>query len=76
MNILQVNESDPKKSSSKLYRNFLNEIANDETNINIEIFNECFKHQNSSCFVKDSCNGDTKIYEKIVNNVNDSLIDL
>ena len=45
---LTSEQSDPKKSSSKLYRNFLNEIANDETNINTEIFNQCCKHQNSS----------------------------
>ena len=61
---------------SKLHGNFLNKITNDETNINTEIFNERFKYQNSSCLVKDSYNGNTNIYEEVVNNVKYSLIDL
>ena len=84
MNILQVNQSDTpkptkdqtKKPSSKLHGNFLNKITNDETDINTEIFNERFKYQNSSCLVKDSYNGNTNIYEEVVNNVKYSLIDL
>ena len=32
------------KSSLKLYENFSNKIANDETNMNTEIFNEYFKY--------------------------------
>ena len=63
-----------KKASSKLHGNFLNKIANDETNINTEILNERFKYQNSSYLVKDSYNGNTN--EEVVNNVKYSLIDL
>ena len=59
-----------------MHETFFNKTANNETNINTAIFNEHFKYQNTPFLVKDLYNVNRTIDEKVVNNVNDSLIDL
>ena len=60
----QPAEEQAKKSSSKLYQDFLDKIANDETSINTEIFNKYFKYQNLSFLVKDLHDANKTINEK------------
>ena len=52
------------------------EVGNDEKNINTEIFNEKFKHQDPSFLIKDLYQANQAQNEQIVNQFNDALIDL
>ena len=59
-----------------MYGDFWDKIANDGTNINTEILNKYFKHQNPTFLLKDLHKANKSKDEKIVNHVNDALIDL
>ena len=63
-----------KKSKLKLLQEFLSEIIADEKDTNNEIFSNYFKYPNPSCLVKDLIIA--KQNEKLVNNINNGLIDL
>ena len=54
----------------------MNQIANDETDINTEIFNEYFKYHNPSFLIKDLYNSNETTNKKIVNHINNIWIDL
>ena len=54
----------------------MNQIANDETDINTEIFNEYFKYHNLSFLIKDLSNSNETTNKKIVNHINNIWIDL
>ena len=54
----------------------MNEIGNDDRNINNEIFSEYFKYQISWFLTEDLSKANQAENEKIVNQVNDPLIDL
>ena len=62
-----------KISSLKLREEFLNKIKNEEKNINQQIFNEFFNYQ---FLVKDLYEGNQNKNDKIVKNINESLINL
>ena len=59
-----------------LRKHFVNEIENDKKSINNEIFKKYFGYQNPSCLVKNLHKANQVKNEQIVNQVNDSLIDL
>ena len=65
-----------KKSKLKLQQNFINEIIADEKDINNGIFSNYFKYQKPSFLVKDLINAKQNKNEKLVNNINNGLIDL
>ena len=52
------------------------EFVNDETNINTSIFNEYFKYQSPTVLLTDIHKGGKTKNEKMVNNVNNALMDL
>ena len=54
----------------------MNQIANDETDINTDIFNEYFKYHNLSFLIKDLSNSNETTNKKIVNHINNIWIDL
>ena len=54
----------------------MNKIENDDKNINNEIFSEYFKYQISWFLTEDLSKANQAENEKIVNQVNDPLIDL
>ena len=54
----------------------MRKIIRDESNINNEILFEYFKYQNPSYLLKDLYYADKTENKKIVNNVNNALIDL
>ena len=55
---------------------FLNKIKNDERNINKQIFNEFFNYQNPSFLVKDLYEDIQNKNDKVVKNINESLINI
>ena len=65
-----------KKSKLKLQQEFLNEIIADKKDINNEIFSQYFKYQNPSFLVKDLISAKQNKNEKLVNSINNGLIDL
>ena len=54
---------------------FINKIITDEKGINNEIFLDYFKYQNPSLLVKELISTKQNKNEKIVNNINNGLID-
>ena len=54
----------------------MNEIIADEKHINNEIFLHYFKYQNLPFLVKDLIRAKQNKNEKLVNNINNGLIDL
>ena len=54
----------------------MNKIENDDKNINNEIFSEYFKYQISWFLTEDLSKANQAENEKILNQVNDPLIDL
>ena len=62
--------------SLKLCEEFLNKIKNDERNINKQIFNEFFNYQNPSFLVKDLYEDIQNKNDKVVKNINESLINI
>ena len=65
-----------KQFSLKLREKLLDEIKNEETNINEQIFNEVFNYHYSSLLVKDLYEHSQNKNGKIVKNINESLINL
>ena len=65
-----------KKSPLKLRKETLNKIEDEGKNINDEIFSTYFGFYNPSILVKELFNEKEDENDKIVNDVNDSLIDL
>ena len=65
-----------RKSPSKLYKDFFYKVAHSVTNINTEIFNKYFPYQNPISLLKDLSNTNKTKNKKIVDHVNDALIDL
>ena len=55
---------------------FWNKIIHDEENINTEIFSKYFKFQSSTFSLKELYYGDKTENKKLVNNVNNALIEL
>ena len=53
----------------------MNEIIANEKDINNETFSNCFKYQNPSFLVKDLIIAKKNKNEKLVNNINNGLID-
>ena len=65
-----------KKFKLKFQQEFVNEIIPDEKDINCEIFWDYFKYQNPLFLVKDSIKIKLDKNEKLVNYINDGLINL
>ena len=65
-----------KQSKLKLQQGFMNEIIADEKDINDEIFWNYFKHLNPSFLAKKLIRTKQSKNERLVNNMNDKLIDL
>ena len=65
-----------KISSLKMRENFFNEIKNEEKSINEEIFNELFNYHYPSFLIKDLYEENKSKNDKIVRNINESLINL
>ena len=55
---------------------FLNKIKNEEKNVSEQIFNEFFNYPYPSFLVKDLYEGNQNKNDKIVKNINESLINL
>ena len=55
---------------------FWNKIIHDEENINTEIFSKYFKFQSSTFSLKELYYGDKTENKKLLNNVNNALIEL
>ena len=65
-----------KISSLKMRENFFNEIKNEEKSINEQIFNELFNYHYPSFLIKDLYEENKSKNDKIVRNINESLINL
>ena len=65
-----------KTSSLKLHENILNEIKSEWKNINEQTFNEFFNYHHPSFLVKDLYEDNQHKNDKIVKNINESLIKL
>ena len=64
------------KFKSKLQQEFMNKIIADEKDIDNVIFLDCFKYQDPSFLVKDLISAKQNKNEKLVNNINNGLINL
>ena len=65
-----------RKSKLKLQQKCINEIISDKKDINNETFLDCLKYQNVLSLVKDLVSIKQKKNEKLVKNINNTLIDL
>ena len=71
--------TNPKKGpgyKSKVHVDFWNTVANDETDVNTEIFNQYFKYQNPEFLLRDFFNTSKTKNDAMVNHINDAFIDL
>ena len=59
-----------------MYQELINEIIADEKDINVQAFRNCFNYQNPLLFVKDLILAKQDKNEKLLNNINNGLIDL
>ena len=59
-----------------MQQEFINKIIADKKDIRTEIFLDSFKYQNPSFFVKDLIRAYQNKNEKVVNSINNGLIDL
>ena len=73
---LALEPTKDKKSKLKLQQEFMNEITADEKDINDQIFWDYCKYQNPLFLAKDLIRATQAKNEKVVNNINDGLIDL
>ena len=72
----EITPAKHKKSKSKLKQEFMNEIIAGEKDINNEIILNYFTYQNPSFLVKDLISAKQDKNKKLVNNINNGLIDL
>ena len=69
-------KSKQKTSPSKLSKNFVKTVINDEKDMNDEIFKEYLKYQNPSFFAKNLLKANRSKNKQIINQGNYALIDL
>ena len=59
-----------------MHEKFINEVKNDEKNINEQIFKGWFFNYTQLFLAKELCNSNQIVNDKIVKDINDSLIEL